>query len=200
LLSSGAGRTCTDLTSESIRLTHGEDAAPVTGQIRLHSRHVLRVVDHFLEIEGGKPTKLRRTFLESRRDSQMGFQQMDGLAPIAPMKQSGPLGNGVAVVFEWSPEESRYGRYFDAREGEEEDLIGLEEDLDLRALLPAEPVAVGASWNASRSRSAISSLRAAGFRTSCRARPIRACCERSRRDSRARSTTPSRTSTRGHSS
>jgi hypothetical protein len=136
-----------DLTSESIRLTHGEDAAPVPGQIRLHSRHVLKVVDHFLEIEGGKPTKLRRTFLESRRDSQMGFQEMEGVAPIPPMKQSGPLGNGVAVVFEWSPEESRYGRYYDAIEGEEEDLIGLEEDLDLRALLPAEPVAVGASWN-----------------------------------------------------
>jgi hypothetical protein len=134
-----------DIVSTSIRLAHGEEAAPVPGQLRLHSRHVLKVVDHFLELEAGRPTKLRRTFLESRRDSQMGFQ--DGANPNPPMKQSGPLGNGVAVVFEWSPEESTYGRHYDALEGEEEDLIALEEDLDLRALLPAEPVAVGASWN-----------------------------------------------------
>ena len=136
-----------DLLSESVRLMHGEASVPMAGQMRLRSRHVLKVIDHFRELADGRPTNLRRTFTECRRDSQMGFREMQGVNPTAPMVQSSPLGKGVSVVFVWSPEESLYGRHYDATEGEEENLIGLEEDLDLGALLPPEPVAVGASWN-----------------------------------------------------
>ena len=39
-----------------------------------------------------------------------------------------------------------YGRYFDGREGVEESLPALSEDLGLRCLLPPEPVAIGATW------------------------------------------------------
>ncbi len=136
-----------DLLSESLRLMHGEDGIPLPGQMRVRSRHVLKVIDHFMEFADGRPTKLRRTFTECRRDSQMGFREMEGVQPPPPMIQSSPLGKGVSVVFQWSPEESRYGRHYDASEGEEENLIGLEEDLDLSALLPPEPVVVGTSWN-----------------------------------------------------
>jgi hypothetical protein len=53
---------------------------------------------------------------------------------------------GKSVLFTWVPEDSVYGRFFDAVDGVEEDLAFMREDLDLRAFLPKKAVNVGDSW------------------------------------------------------
>lgn len=87
---------------------------------------VLRTLDEYRKVGAGRPLLLRRTFEEAP-------------SPFA----------GTSVVFTWVPEERGYGKYYDAREASESALRDLTEDLDLRALLPASPVAVGDTWTVS---------------------------------------------------
>ena len=91
---------------------------------------VLRTLDQYLKVGDGRPLLLRRQFEEIRMDDQQVSQL-----------------SGTSVVFTWVPEEGTYGKYYDARESSESTLRDLPEDLDLRALLPASPVAVGDSWS-----------------------------------------------------
>ncbi len=86
----------------------------------------LRTLDEYRKIGAGRPLLLRRQFEEIR--------------PVGPLA-------GTSVVYTWIPEEGAYGKYYDAREASESALRGLAEDLDLRALLPAGPVAVGDAWS-----------------------------------------------------
>lgn len=86
---------------------------------------VLRTLDEYRKVGGGRPLVLQRTFEEA----------------------TGPFA-GTSVVFTWIPEEGAYGKYYDAREASESALRDLTEDLDLRALLPASAVAPGDTWTA----------------------------------------------------
>ena len=52
------------------------------------------------------------------------------------------------MVFTWSGEEGEHEvAYAEGEEGDEEDLEGLEEDMDLRGILPDGAVEPGASWD-----------------------------------------------------
>lgn len=135
-----------DLVTEAILNSVGNQMLSKPGTMRLQGIHKLQVIDHFRAMDGGRPTNLRRTFLASTRDSRMTLRDMEGAESPTPLKQAGPFEKGLSVVFEWSPEEGDYGKHYDARESEEEHLIGLTENLDLDILLPGRPVAVGTTW------------------------------------------------------
>lgn len=56
----------------------------------------------------------------------------------------------ASVRFRWNEKEERYDASFDHVDGEGEMLAWFREDADLRGLLPARAVEVGASWNVER--------------------------------------------------
>jgi hypothetical protein len=71
------------------------------------------------------------------------------------MRGSGPDGEGSddfgtltgkSVRFTWNEEDGRYDLAWVGEEGEDEDLEGWAEDMDLRALLPGKETAVGGEW------------------------------------------------------
>lgn len=133
------------LVLEKFERRYGDDP-PLTQELRLRldSEHVIEVVDEYREVVAGRPTDLRRTYLSARVDATQtlaGDQPLErGTRLVSPFE-------GVSVVFTWIDEEGGYGRYYDAAELDEEWLASVRDDFDLRAVLPAGPVAVGASWS-----------------------------------------------------
>jgi hypothetical protein len=115
--------------------------------IELSSKEVLRVVDEHRASEGGRPLHLRRMYEEDSFHADIAYLSAVGAREGAEVVDwTTPL-VGTSVLFTWVPEESAYGKLYDAKDGIEEALTGLKEDADLRALLPAGPVAVGESWS-----------------------------------------------------
>jgi hypothetical protein len=98
--------------------------------------YVLGVEDLFVLCGGGRPLELRR-----RIEELTGRFDFGGESHVA---DAGEL-QGATVRFQWDEEN---GSYEHSAEGEldAELLALLDEDLDLRALLPAEEVSEGTSW------------------------------------------------------
>lgn len=133
------------LTAERMEQTVNGEAALSQRLFDLTTELQLRSVDEVRRIEDGRPAVLRRFYeacsFAAETTRSRGRQQT---------KEASFLGTGsvvdTGVVFTWIPEDEAYGRYYDAAEGIEEALPGLEADLSLRQLLPPTPVEVGASW------------------------------------------------------
>lgn len=115
--------------------------------LNLDTKLTVRTVDQYLGCAGGRPTILRRliddanlhvdvTFREGSGSDKVGTDAIDAKSPF----------EGISTVFTWIPEENGYGRFYDEREGDEEFLPNLAEDLDLRALLPGKAVSPGDEW------------------------------------------------------
>ncbi len=111
----------------------------------LSTRVRLRVTDELREAEAGRPSVVRRYYEQSTFSAEttrsLGRQQTKD----AKFQGAGSIVD-TGVVFTWVPEDGNYGRYYDAEEGVEEALPGLEADLSLRQLLPEGPVEIGAEW------------------------------------------------------
>jgi hypothetical protein len=110
-------------------------------QISYKAHQVLRTLDEYRKVADGRPLLLQRRFDEIAWTGSFEFP--DGKEQISAVS---PL-TGASVLYTWVPTEGAYGRYYDRRESPEEALLRLEEDLDLRALLPAGPVGVGETWS-----------------------------------------------------
>jgi hypothetical protein len=112
-----------------------------TEPVDVKSTQSLHCTDQYQRVGSGRPLLLERRF-----DSL----EWKGAIRVGAMEESvtarSPL-SGLSVMYTYVPEEQGYGRYFSAREGIEETLHGLSEDLDLRALLPDHPQTLGASWS-----------------------------------------------------
>jgi hypothetical protein len=106
----------------------------------------LTVTDTFESVAGGVPLVVRRRFDELRRQKRWRYSNDDG-------EESGDVSyesalEGKTVTFERDGPDGEFAASFAAgSKGEDELLSGLSEDLDLRALLPARPVAEGESWS-----------------------------------------------------
>jgi hypothetical protein len=111
----------------------------------LKTEQVLTVTDTLSSSEGGRPTKLRRYYdASSFRVESDQSRSEDASANLVFEGAGSVVGKGV--TFTWVPEDKEYGRYFDTVDGIEEILPDLSEDLSLRSLLPAGPVAPGDTW------------------------------------------------------
>jgi hypothetical protein len=105
------------------------------------------VTDVYGVVTDGRPARVQRSFetLESNAESSMS-SPMTG-DQDSSMTASSEL-QGLAVVFAWNAEESDYRVTFaEEGEGDPELLEGLEEDMDLRVLLPQTDVEVGGKWS-----------------------------------------------------
>ncbi|HKX46568.1 MAG TPA: hypothetical protein VJP77_07685, partial [Planctomycetota bacterium] len=128
-------------------LMNGEPSPfPMEMDMTMTSETEVEVVDQYVGMGDGRPSKLERTFenIASNNSSaisnpMMGDMDID-LAAHSDLQ-------GLKVVFTWDAEAGAYSPSFpEGVEADAELLEDLNEDMDLRALLPEGDVALDASW------------------------------------------------------
>lgn len=125
-------------------IADGQDVGQMLGSFELGMElsSSIQVTDVYRAVEDGRPREILRTFdaLESR--TKMNMSQVEA---IPEMEATSEL-TGKSVLFRWNAESNDYDASFHESEGEESLLAGLDEDMDLRFLLPAEEVAQDGTW------------------------------------------------------
>jgi hypothetical protein len=98
----------------------------------------MTVVDTYVELEEQKPLDLIRLYdsLSATWEGPDGAGEGEGLPELA----------GKRVRFQWEPDTETYAVSYHESEGSAEDLEGLGVDMDLRSVLPSEPVSAGDTW------------------------------------------------------
>lgn len=106
----------------------------------------IKLLDTFGALEEGRLTKLERRF--ETLGSNMSFSaEVGGESEDQEMPGGSDL-EGEAVVFTWNAEENDYDvAWAEGSSGDDELLEGLEQEADLRWMLPAGEVSVGESWD-----------------------------------------------------
>lgn len=105
------------------------------------------VTDVFGAVADGRHGTLKRTYDELAQNGEFSMRMAmlpDG-GQDATIEGASEL-EGKTVVFTWNAEESAYVPKLEG-DGEEELLEGLDEDMDLRALLPKASVSEGDTWD-----------------------------------------------------
>lgn len=104
------------------------------------------VTDQYASMRDGGPAKLVRTYDELSSDGTVNIEHpMMGEQEVEVVGSSELTGRTVA--FTWDGETEEYGVAFaDDGDDEPELLEGLEENMDLRVLLPGKAVSEGDSW------------------------------------------------------
>ena len=103
------------------------------------------VTDVLEELHDGRPTRLVRSFDELSGQETATFAGEDG-EEVDETPRTSEL-EGKRVVFAWDEEQGAHEAAFaEGVEGDEALLAELEEDMDLRELLPGREVEPGESW------------------------------------------------------
>jgi hypothetical protein len=105
------------------------------------------VTDEFGPMGDGRPARLVRSYDELTQQSDFSIQME--MMPEGSQDRSIEAASeleGKKVVFAWDEDDGAYEKSFDGGEGDAELLEGLEEDMDLRAILPAGEVSEGDIW------------------------------------------------------
>jgi len=127
-------------------LVSGQDVGEMIGEIAIsiEQEGKIEVTDTYKATAGGRPTELLRSF--EALTASMNFDISPAPPAEMPQVESASELEGKSVLFKWNPEEEAYDRSFPDGEGDEELLEGLEEDMDLRFLLPGKEVAADETW------------------------------------------------------
>ena len=140
----------TDMELEDLSaVVDGQDVGAMMGsmEVNVSFEMLARVTDTYHALAEARPSKLERSFDELQ--SNIVF---DVSTDFGGEEQEMPLSSeleGTTVVFTWSEEDGEYEVAFADDEGDDELLEGLEEDMDLRALLPSSEVEVDDTWTVS---------------------------------------------------
>lgn len=111
-----------------------------TESVEIRAVQELLCTDRYLEVAQGRVARLQRRFDIAQWQGDLVLPTgADRLTAKSPM-------SGLSVLFTFVPAEQDYGRYYDAREGVEEHLHGISQDLDLLCLLPRQPASIGSRW------------------------------------------------------
>lgn len=128
----------------------GMDMTEMIGEVDLNivNETNVSVTDTYDAVAEGHPKKLTRTFNECT--TLVEFEAMmaaAGESESDATEMESQL-SGESVIFTWNEESNEYDVAFANEESEldEELLGGLEEDMDLRTLLPEGDVAKGETW------------------------------------------------------
>jgi hypothetical protein len=124
----------------------GQDMGGMMGafEFSLDSETGITVHDTYVASANGRPERLKRAF-ETLKAAMTVAAGAGGEVQEEPMESSSPL-EGRTVAFTWNDDEDEFDVAFEGDAGEAELLEGLEEEMDLRFLLPPGEVEVGASW------------------------------------------------------
>jgi len=127
----------------------GKDVSSMAGQIQMAMkvRQKLSVTDQYEAVEGGRPTKLKRSYDAIEGNTHVSTSMAVGDMPDSEndLPMSSEL-EGSTVLFTWDDAGSTYDTAFEGDKGDKELLVNLDEDLDLRGLLPTSEVAKGDTW------------------------------------------------------
>ena len=130
-------------------LINGEESGLLPDiEMSLTMEQIVRVTDTYAASSGGRPTKLSRTFDELGWDADVDIQiDIMGSTQDQNQTMSGVSElEGKTVAFTWNDEDAEYKKSFDGEDGDSELLEGIEEDMDLRVLLPPGEVSEGDEW------------------------------------------------------
>jgi hypothetical protein len=107
------------------------------------------VTDEYVKVRENAPATLRRTFDELSNDVSLSMQMDMGGGNDNSQDHDIPAASeleGKTVVFTWNPDTSEYTKAFDPAEENGDLLKDLDEDMDLRCLLPKDEVKEGDEW------------------------------------------------------
>jgi hypothetical protein len=104
----------------------------------IHMNMVVGVTDKYVETKEGKPLDLLRTFDEMSLDARAG----DEKHAVEEFKAI----EGKTVRFKWNEESKAYDKSFHESKGDDDTIAALDDDMDLRVLLPEKKVAEGETW------------------------------------------------------
>jgi hypothetical protein len=128
-------------------IVDGQDVGGMLGSLQFtgSGEQSVRVLDRYGASEDGKPLDLKRTFEALAASfhfdiSHPGGSQSDDVSSSSELE-------GQTVHFRWNEEQGDYDAEFEGGRADEDELLeGLQEDMDLRFLLPQGPVSPGATW------------------------------------------------------
>jgi len=125
-------------------IADGQDVGAMIGSLEVAMETSSRIVvtDVYRSAAEGRPTELLRTFDELESRTKLNMSQV----PEIPEMEATSELTGKTVRFLWNAETSDYEVSFHESEGEASLLEGLEEDMDLRFLLPDEEVKPDGTW------------------------------------------------------
>ncbi|MEQ1893750.1 MAG: hypothetical protein ABL998_14495 [Planctomycetota bacterium] len=139
-------RTTSEFALDSVRAdVDGTDVSQMVGQVEVsvESSSTYEVTDLYKAVAEGRPLELLRTFDTLEGSATFSMSQ----APEMPEMASTSELEGKTVAFRWNDEKGEYERSFHESTGDEKLLEDLDEDMDLRFLLPAGEIEVGGTWN-----------------------------------------------------
>jgi hypothetical protein len=104
------------------------------------------VEDRYHEVSEGRPLQLERHFAELDAEQYLGID-VQGESETMELTFASDLEN-KSVAFTWNADDEEYDvAWAEGHDGELDLLDGLEEDMDLRGLLPDGPVSPGDEWD-----------------------------------------------------
>lgn len=138
-----------DMTLDEMNMTMNGQPLPMDLQMDMDmtSETTIEVTDTLVALADGKATELRRAF--DKLGSSSSFAVEMPQMPEGGMEQSAKGSSkleGKTVKFKWDADKGDFEKTFHESEGESDLLEGLEEDMDLRALLPGKELAAGDTW------------------------------------------------------
>ena len=118
---------------------------PMEIEMEMNMEQTVKVNDQFVEVGTGRPQKLGRTFENLEQQSSFSVRGIPGGDQETEVKGKSAL-EGKTVHFVWDEEAGAFKPRFPEDQGDPALLEGLEEDMDVRALLPKGPVSTGDTW------------------------------------------------------
>jgi len=136
------------LQNMKISMNGGELPTKPEMEMTITSTQKVVVTDDYVANRENAPKKLRRTFEELGNNVAMSMKmQMMGNSQNKDQNTAGESElQGKKVVFTWDDDKGEYAKSFEPKADKENLLKDLEEDMDLRVLLPKEEVKEGAEW------------------------------------------------------
>jgi hypothetical protein len=118
-------------------------------EMTINSNQKVVVTDEYVANRDGAPKKLRRSFDELGNSVSVAMKMaMMGQTQNKDQNTTGESElQGKKVLFTWDEDKGEYRKTFDPAAEKDNLLKDLEEDMDLRVLLPKEEVKEGASWD-----------------------------------------------------
>jgi hypothetical protein len=136
----------TSWTLETVEvLMNGSPVLDDVPEVTVESERRVLVSDEVLAGEQGRTLELRRSYEEIASHSRLRLETDE--TEIELHVRCGGALEGDSVEFEWDAEEEEYARSFGERASADSELLdGLEAELDLTELLPAQAVEIDDEW------------------------------------------------------
>lgn len=110
------------------------------------STRTVVVEDEYTKIDDDRPIVLSRTYTKLSDVNEQKVQMMGMEEPQEEKKEKESKLADQTVVFSWNEKESKYDKAWKGEGADDALLEGLEEDMDLRDVLPGKAVSEGDTW------------------------------------------------------